>query len=62
MSLIFSDNYRIINDRQSTKLFNGALAASQFFGIMCLLAVTTWMGSSEEGGFSWSDDPSWPWA
>ncbi|KAI1721309.1 eukaryotic cytochrome b561 domain-containing protein [Ditylenchus destructor] len=57
MSLILLDSYRILNEQQSNRLFNMVFTASQIFGISAVLSVTLWMGSYEDGGFGWSDNP-----
>lgn len=72
MTLIF-ESPRILSDYQSRKLLNTSLILSQcfgkfsfkhisdrifvFVGISAVLCVVTWMGSYEDGGFSWRDNP-----
>lgn len=55
MSLL-QESFQILNDRQSTRLFNVVLGASQFFGAFAIFFVAIWMGGFEDG-FAWSYDP-----
>jgi cytochrome b-561 len=56
MSLLI-ESYQFFDEKQSAKLFNGIVAASQCFGILAVLCVAIWMGGFDDGGFSW-DEPS----
>lgn len=56
MSLLIQESFHVLNEQQSMRLFNVALAASQVFGGFAVLFVAIWMGGYE-GGFAWSDDP-----
>ncbi|CAK5085828.1 unnamed protein product [Meloidogyne enterolobii] len=57
MSLIF-ESPPLLDERQSTKLFNYLFILSQCFGILAVFGVAIWMGAFEDGGFSWSENPS----
>ncbi|GMS88432.1 hypothetical protein PENTCL1PPCAC_10607 [Pristionchus entomophagus] len=56
MALLFDPNHLILDERQSEKLFNGLLIASQVLGALSILLVAVWMGGIEDG-FAWSSEP-----
>jgi hypothetical protein len=58
MSLIFEFSPIFLDERQSTKLFNYIFIISQCFGIFAVFGVIIWMGTFEDGGFAWNEDPS----
>jgi hypothetical protein len=55
--LIF-ESEPLLDDYQSAKLFNCLFVLSQCFGICAVLSVAIWMGSFEDGGFAWSEQPA----
>lgn len=56
MSLIF-ESHRLIDDKQSARLFNVVFGLSQCLGMCAIVSVAVWMGAYEDGGFSWSENP-----
>ncbi|KAF7636411.1 hypothetical protein Mgra_00004196 [Meloidogyne graminicola] len=57
MTLLF-ESPQLLDERQSTKFFNYIFIISQCFGIFAVFGVAVWMGAFEDGGFSWSENPS----
>jgi len=56
MSMIF-EPYRLIDEKQSARLFNIAFVLSQCFGLCAVVSVAIWMGAYEDGGYAWSEEP-----
>uniref|UniRef100_A0A0K0F706 Putative cytochrome b561 (inferred by orthology to a C. elegans protein) n=1 Tax=Strongyloides venezuelensis TaxID=75913 RepID=A0A0K0F706_STRVS len=56
MSIVF-ENSNILSEEQSRSLFSKILIFSQISGVLAFLSSAYWMGSFDDGGFGWSDDP-----
>ncbi|CAD5215546.1 unnamed protein product [Bursaphelenchus okinawaensis] len=56
MSFLF-DNYNMLSEQQSSKLFTYSLGLSQVLGVCVVMTVVLWMGGYNEGGYSWAADP-----
>jgi len=55
MSLLV-DNFQLLSDRASHRLFTTLFGISQCLGGMCVLLVAIWMGAYQ-GGFAWNESP-----
>ncbi|VDM99659.1 unnamed protein product [Thelazia callipaeda] len=53
---LLQETFRVLNDQQSTRLFNMIFAASQLFGAFAVLLVIIWISGFEDG-FAWGSNP-----
>uniref|UniRef100_A0AC35TYW9 Cytochrome b561 domain-containing protein n=1 Tax=Rhabditophanes sp. KR3021 TaxID=114890 RepID=A0AC35TYW9_9BILA len=56
MSLMF-DSAHILSEDKSRKLFRNVLIFSQVVGVLAFICAAVWMGTFEDGGYAWNENP-----